>query len=44
LTELGGNAKLRTELACAGRQQARQFSWERNAEQLIGIYRDVLRA
>lgn len=43
MLELAGNARLRDELIRAGREQARQFNWDRNAEQLIGIYKSVLK-
>jgi glycosyltransferase involved in cell wall biosynthesis len=41
MEEVIGRPSLAEELRRKGLQQARQFSWKRNAEQTIAIYRDV---
>ena len=42
LREMAANAGLRSELIRAGREQAGQFTWERCAEGVVGVYRSVL--
>jgi glycosyltransferase involved in cell wall biosynthesis len=42
MSELTSNSRLRAELISAGTEQARKFTWDRNAQQLIAIYKDVL--
>jgi glycosyltransferase involved in cell wall biosynthesis len=41
MQDLIENRSLAEELRRKGLQQARQFSWQRTAEQTIAIYRDV---
>jgi glycosyltransferase involved in cell wall biosynthesis len=41
LRELAANHQLRSDLTCAGRIQAAQFTWERCGQSLADVYRDV---
>jgi len=42
IAEVLDDKKLRTHLIKAGRARVKKFSWERMAEQTLGVYKDVL--